>query len=588
MSFLTGFGGFLGGINQEASAIREERFRKQQQSSNMAASMLQHVMENPHATDEIKAQAAEALRDIVMYTIFPDQFKPKKGNVVGDLVNKFVGQQDASQQIAERMGQVGVGRGNAKTQVGGATPQQGPQGPPPLPPGMNAQVQGMPVPQMAPQAPPVPPPQMVRGSMEGDPGDEYEQELRAKAKANPSNEWFRSKEEDELTEYTGAKGKAKAASALKREEAKADMDLDFERASRSYQEIVTKYPQLLNYAPDIVGSQLAGRALAGSANPVDSPDVPVATAAKMLGKTVEEVSAMVGGAPYVRMVRDARTHQPTGQLTPSNGPLSMQNATVMAMQQALQAEAAAKGMDVETYRNQFPMEASRIMNGTRLPNRVGYSWRTVQQADGSTNLVEVPTSSNYQFPTGTASPATDGGNFKSITAGGRPPTADQTKAVGDSAQLVVRMRELKDAITATPEEDFGPIIGRMTEWLSRNGLNVLIPEDRQQLQFMIDSNTTQNTFKLGGKQLTANEIGYIQRAYPQLRQGKRAALQAVDIEIKRLEQDVNENIRNVPPGSRGGVDQSFKDVIDFDKKGAAPPAKGDIRKEYEDFLKKKK
>lgn len=145
MSILGNLGGFMGGITDEAAKIRQERETKEQNNLKLTMSMLQNIMENPQITNpQLKEEALNASRDVLMTHLFPGQFKAKPGKL-HKLVEEFVGQAsgDGGADALAGLGRgEGAGRGNAKSSVGGIAPppdqgmQQGGQPmPPPLPDG---------------------------------------------------------------------------------------------------------------------------------------------------------------------------------------------------------------------------------------------------------------------------------------------------------------------------------------------------------------------------------------------------------------------------------------------------------------------
>ena len=203
MSFIGSFGSFLGGATAEAAKIRQEREDREQKNLGLTMSILQNIIDNPQIDNpQLKQEAFDATRDVLMTHLFPGQFKAKGGKL-SKLVEQFVGQNSDQQgaQLSGILSQLGgegrgegAGRGNAQSSVGGlnqpmrsSVPMPTPQAGEPLPPPLQSDVnQGDPtqgVNQMAMQGgpPPVPtalqpPPRTSAGFVSPSAQAEYERQ----------------------------------------------------------------------------------------------------------------------------------------------------------------------------------------------------------------------------------------------------------------------------------------------------------------------------------------------------------------------------------------------------------------------------
>lgn len=192
MGIISGLGGLLGGASNEAHTIHEERFQKEQADRKMATDMLQNMLSDPRQTDpNILSQVSHAYRDLVMESVFPDQFKRDKTNPVHKLIDQFIGMQSgpsaAMQGAQKTMSQIGAGSGNATSSVGAAQPPQG--GPPAPPPSMIPPATGS----LAGGVPPSPaeaglvPPQSTGGYVNPFEAAAYSERASARIKAEETN-----------------------------------------------------------------------------------------------------------------------------------------------------------------------------------------------------------------------------------------------------------------------------------------------------------------------------------------------------------------------------------------------------------------
>ena len=182
MSFIGSFGSFLGGATAEAAKIRQEREDREQKNLGLTMSILQNIIDNPQIDNpQLKQEAFDATRDVLMTHLFPGQFKAKGGKL-SKLVEQFVGQNGDQQgaQLSSIVGQLsgesrgeGATRGKATSSVGGLnqpmrpnipmpTPQAGEPLPPPLQSDVNMGDPTQGVNQMAMQGGPPPAPSTLQ------------------------------------------------------------------------------------------------------------------------------------------------------------------------------------------------------------------------------------------------------------------------------------------------------------------------------------------------------------------------------------------------------------------------------------------
>ena len=189
MSFIGSFGSFLGGATAEAAKIRQEREDREQKNLGLTMSILQNIIDNPQIDNpQLKQEALNATRDVLMTHVFPGQFRAKGGKL-SKLVEQFVGQNSDQQgaQLSGIVGQLsgegrgeGATRGKATSSVGGLnqpmrpnipmpTPQAGTPLPPPI--GMEGQDQlltgGGPPPMLPDIQPQVPQQDILSGLPQG-------------------------------------------------------------------------------------------------------------------------------------------------------------------------------------------------------------------------------------------------------------------------------------------------------------------------------------------------------------------------------------------------------------------------------------
>lgn len=135
MSGLLNIASLLGGAAQEAATIRNEKHQAEQDSFTRSMGILGTLLNDPNVRPEIKDEATQTSMDILMESLGYKNGNTAKGAKGGGLrkaLDAFVGQEPPN--YAGKIKQLGAGRGNAKTQVGGLQPP--PQGgglPPSLP-----------------------------------------------------------------------------------------------------------------------------------------------------------------------------------------------------------------------------------------------------------------------------------------------------------------------------------------------------------------------------------------------------------------------------------------------------------------------